>query len=109
MATEIDERVPRGGHSLMTVFGIPGAVLGFLFYLVVENLDQIDDQERFMVAALVGISLGSATYFLTVLRGQVIRASVTGLLMAIAAGALGFLAYDGQAFDLSSGLPVPNR
>ena len=107
MATEIDERVPRGGHSLMTVFGIPGAVLGFFFYLVLENLDQIDVQERFMVAALVGISLGSATYFLTVLRGQVIRASVTGLLMAIAAGALGFLAYDGQAFDLSSGfMPV---
>lgn len=103
MQGEIDERVPRGGHSLMTVFGLPGAALGLLFYLISNQLDSGQEQEALLLALLVGVAFGGATYLLTVLKGQVVRAALTGAGMGLFSAFLAFMAYGGQGFEMSSG------
>lgn len=104
MDIQLDERVPRGGHSLMTVFGLPGAVIGFLIWFVGERIETPGgDPDPTLLAIVMALVFGGGTYLLTVLRGQVLRAALSGLGVAILTGVLFRLGFAGQGGALSEG------
>ncbi|MEO1657908.1 MAG: hypothetical protein AAFR65_09315 [Pseudomonadota bacterium] len=104
MDNEVDERIPRGGSTLIAVFGIPGAVLGLLGYFAVELIDQEAISETLGMSLLFGLLFGSGTYFLTVLKGQVTTSALAALVMGLLTGGLTYVAPFNQSYDAAAGL-----
>ncbi|NNU15761.1 DUF4153 domain-containing protein [Parvularcula sp. ZS-1/3] len=104
MQVELDERVPRGGSSLMTVFGLPGAAVGFLFWVVVDRIEGSQTLPPLLVALALGISLAGGTYLLTVLKGQTVRAVVAAIGVGILTAALFYMASHYQGWAMSEGV-----
>ncbi|MFC3302005.1 DUF4153 domain-containing protein [Parvularcula lutaonensis] len=105
MDIQIDERVPRGGHSLMTVFGLPGAVLGYLIWVNGDLIDKAGgDPDPTLLAMIFGLLFGGATYFLTVLKGQIVRSALAGAIVALITGGLYRIGVTAEGGALSDGV-----
>lgn len=100
MYGDIDERVPRGGASLLTVFALPGAVLGCVGYLVSRAID-VRDPHPLPEAAMMALVIGGLAYGLVVFRGQLGRAAIAALVLGVVTGGLYFLAQGSQGAAMS--------
>ncbi|MEM9766013.1 MAG: DUF4153 domain-containing protein, partial [Pseudomonadota bacterium] len=98
--SDIDERVPQGGVSLVTVFALPGLVLGALFYLITLAIPDSDGYPL-PEAALLATVLGGFAYALVVFNAQVLRAGLSALALAVVVGVLYFIAQGGQGAQMS--------
>jgi len=102
MQGTIDERVPQGGASLITFFALPGAALGFLFWLVVDAVDKAgNDPHRVLLGLMMALVVGAGAYTLSVFKGQILRSSLASLVLALATGGIFALAQGGQGADMS--------
>ncbi|MEM6745839.1 MAG: hypothetical protein AAF608_00305 [Pseudomonadota bacterium] len=118
MDNEVDERIPRGGGTLVTVFAVPGVVFGLLAYLAFELLDDVVSSTEAAGQAFLGIELtypaalalayglvfGFGTYFLTVLRGQVAASAIAAGVIGVVTATLTFIAPFNQSPDGAAGL-----
>ncbi|MEM1379841.1 MAG: DUF4153 domain-containing protein [Pseudomonadota bacterium] len=100
MTTDVDERVPQGGASLLTVFAIPGLFLGLVEYGLSRLIRGADDAS-IAEAALMALVIGGLAYFLTVFTKQVLRSVVSAFGLALATGILYFVAQGGQGAEMS--------
>lgn len=101
MYNDIDERVPQGGASLFTVFALPGLVLGLVGWLVSRTIEG-DGPHALPEAGLMALVIGGLGYGLIVFTGQVARAAVSALGLALATGILYFVAQGGQGAEMSN-------
>ncbi|NRA30534.1 MAG: hypothetical protein HRU11_09755 [Parvularculaceae bacterium] len=102
MHGDIDERVPQGGAKLLTVFALPGAVLGFLFWLAVEAVEAGGSEpSRLWLGLAMALVVGAAIYTLSVSRGQILKATTAALGLAVFTGIMFALAQGGQGAAMS--------
>ncbi len=104
MDNEVDERIPQGGHTVVAVFGVPGALFGLLGYLAYKLVEQEVLSSSHGMALTFGLLFGSGTYFLTVLRGQVVSSAMAAIMIGLLTGGLTFIAPYNQAYDNASGV-----
>ena len=104
MDNEVDERVPQGGHTVVAVFGVPGALFGLLGYLAYKLVEQEVLSAPHGMALTFGLLFGSGTYFLTVLRGQIVSSAIAAIMIGLLTGGLTFMAPFNQAYDDASGV-----
>jgi hypothetical protein len=101
MSTRTVTHAPSGGASLMTAFGVPGGLSGFLYWLVgAAPLPGPESVEASLKALIV---FGGLTYVLTVTDGNRTRAAIFGVCLGVTASLLLFLGAEGQAASISSG------
>lgn len=103
MSTDLDERVHRGGHSLMTVFGLPSALIGLVVWALIELTNPGEELVRYFAGLLTAIVFGGGTYLLVVLKGQVLRTAIVAAGVGALLGALAVVGFEGEGFQMSSG------